>query len=183
MSTFAQEIVFETKQREKVALPVGTYGTGKIPGLKIVKALGAKATKNDGLYRHSFLVASTDDAIEGTSFLALNLREEWTLPAAVAIAFGVEEKAVASGELTEEDIMDFKDKLLASVEGDSEKYDKLVTQIRINVGTIFRLQDWGGQERNAGADLLSLEGVKFSGKTEPGFSGTTTEVSSVFSKK
>ena len=64
-----------------------------------------------------------------------------------------------------------------------KEYEKQVTTIRIAVGTIFRLQDWGGKPRNPKADLDTLVGTEFSGKVVEGIMPPTTEVKSVFTKK
>lgn len=174
---------------EKIALPVGPYGDKNKPGLSVLSYIGAKETKNKGEYRHSFLVGGID--VDGTCFWAINLRDRWRDDGPLALAFNMPE--MVKPEVLKEAEQDLKteaaqkaianhtpdDKLETATE---EIYKKILLQIRINVGSIFRLQDWRGVERDATVDLNTLVGTRFSGTVEKSNVGDTTEIKSIFSK-
>lgn len=179
---------------EKKALPAGTYGTGSEPGLKIVAALDSKETKEPGLWRYGWLVAATG-AAEGTCFFHINLRNEWLEDGALALAFSTPELATGDGEMNEarDTLMVLAASKAAANGSPADKleadtaaiYEKVLTQIRINVGTVFRLQDWAEKERDPHVDPQKLVGTEFSGTVEASSiaGSVTTEVKTVFSKK
>lgn len=95
----------ETNTRERIALAPGSYGTSKLPGLKILAYID-KASKLDksGAMRHSFLVSATQPSRDqlqkangesnplledysGTAFLSLTIHDLWRAPESVALAF------------------------------------------------------------------------------------------------
>jgi hypothetical protein len=176
---------------EKKALPEGTYGSGTEAGLQVVHYIGARPTKDKALNRHSFLVASTN-GIEGTAFLAIQLKDEWLDDGTISLAFNNPDSA------TEEERKAAEKRLyLAAVErakangADEENieeaaqdtYKKLLTQIKVSIGQMFRLQDWKGVERDPFAPIAELVGIEFAGTIKPGLTESTSEVDSIFSKK
>lgn len=188
-----QDIVLDPP-RERVALPVGSYGKSNQAALKVVHYNGSKATKDPDLLRHSFLVAGMD-GVAGTSFLAIQVKDTWLTPEAAALAFNQDPESVGANPTG---VAAFHQLLLeqaaarAVANNTPEEqlttatqtaYDNLLTQIRINVGTIFRLQDWAGVPRNPQVDWQSLVGTEFAGSIEAGISGNTTDVKSVYSRK
>lgn len=179
---------------ERKGLPAGTYGSNTLPGLKIVSYIGVKETKTAGLFRHSFLVASTDTA-EGTAFLPIQLRDEWLTEGSIDLAFdtkGEKKKVEESIRVTAQHLLADQavKKALANntpsdqLETASEEiFNDVLTQIRINIGTIWRLQDWAGVLRDPNTDKNSLVGVEFSGIVAPGIVAGSSDVKSIFSKK
>ena len=180
--------------RERSALPVGKYGNSTTPELHIVHYNGVKPTKTDDLNRHSFLVAGMN-GVAGTAFLAIQVKDAWLNPEAVSLAFGI---TAAELGTTEMKVATFRASFLeqaaaravanntppeALQQATQTAYDNLLTQIRINVGTILRLQDWAGQPRNPQTDWQSLVGTEFAGSVEAGLSGGTSDIKSVYSRK
>ena len=180
--------------RERSALPVGKYGNSGTPELKIVHYNGSKPTKTDDLNRHSFLVAGLN-GVAGTAFLPIQVKDAWLSPEAVSLAFAI---PAADLGTTETKVATFRASFLeqaaaravanntpeeAMEQATQTAYDNLLTQIRINVGTIFRLQDWAGQPRNPQTDWQSLVGTEFAGSVEAGLSGGTSDIKSVYSRK
>ena len=186
---------------ERTALPVGWYGAtpkarpGKTPPtthdglLRIVSFIGTKPTKTEGLNRNSFLVASTNGT-DGTAFLSFNTENWWTTDEAIALAFNLpfDDQATITklrNALTakaRERAEDANTPEESMEQATKEIYEGILKQIQINVGTIFRLQDWAGVPRNPRQELNELVGTEFAGSVEPGFSGDTADVKSVFSK-
>src|SRR3990167_2733863 len=147
--------------RERSALPVGKYGNSGTPELKIVHYNGSKPTKTDDLNRHSFLVAGLN-GVAGTAVLPIQVKDAWLSPEAGSLAVAIP---------------------AADLGATQTAYDNLLTQIRINVGSIFRLQDWAGQPLDPQTDWQSLVGTEFAGSIEAGLSGGTSDVKSVYSRK
>lgn len=179
--------------REKSALPAGKYTDLQLVSY-IQKTSGP--SKNDAeLYRHAFLVAS--DSADGTAFFDLRVKSFWLHPPVVALAFNAVEQAIADGEATQEEIDSCttllkqvsKAKVIAANtpeetvdEATETAYTNLLTQIRIAIGTIFRLQAWSGQARSLDVDIPALVGTKFSGEVKEGQNGTS-ELKSVYTAK
>lgn len=174
----------------KVPLAVGKY-----TDLEIVHDLGAKETKDKGLYRHSLLVAS--DSQDGTAFLSIQRKEQWSHPAVVAIAFTTDKQdvigeAIKSGEVTQQQADEANQWLASEImakleaantpaeardEAFAKALENLKTQIRIALGQLFRLQDWKngdetGAHRDPAGDISSLVGVKFAGTVKEGLNGS-----------
>lgn len=184
----------------KVPLPVGKY-----QDLEIVYDLGAKETKDKGLFRHSLLVASESE--EGTAFLSIQRKEQWSHPAVVALAFTTDKQdvigeAVKSGEVTQQQADEANQWLaseaMAKVEAANTPDDakdeafkkaleNLKTQIRIALGQLFRLQDWKngdetGAHRDPAGDISALVGTKFAGTVKEGLNGSV-EIGGIASYK
>jgi hypothetical protein len=189
---------------DRSALAVGNYGSNKLAGLEIVSFVGAKATKDPELMRLTYLVASTDGQ-PGTAFLTFNINYGWLKDEILALAFnleGVPDKETLEAALgikleTEADEKQAREGILAEAEQalrakasaramannapeTAEKlYENALTAIRISVGTVFRLQDWQGYDRDA---LMiqhapeKLMGCTFGGKVkESNFKSQPTE--------
>jgi len=187
------------KQRsgERVAIPVGNHGNKTTAALKIVKYLGERPTQADPeLVQYGFLVGLESGA-DGTAFFNLKLKEAWLTPEAVALAFNLVSPSVEAGLTTGAKIAEAQKQFLEVAENRAIKnntpetelekatetgYDNQMTQIRINVGTLFRLQEWAGVGRSTTFNPAAFEGVKFAASVEPGFKGDTTEIKTVFSK-
>ncbi|MBO0887484.1 hypothetical protein J2P12_00125 [Candidatus Bathyarchaeota archaeon] len=219
MSPFYQEV--DINQRERVALAPGSYGTSTQPGLKIMAYID-KASKKDksGAMRHSFLVAATrpsreqiqeqakngnggmfsggehpfEPDFEGTAFLSITIHEDWTHPAALAMAFTEATRnkegklgkdylaeAIASGEVDAKVAEEGKayyrkiatEKVIAANtppekidEAIEAQYRKELMQISIKMGEFFTLLDWAGIPRDPNHDPITLVGTEFSGKVE-----------------
>jgi hypothetical protein len=176
---------------DKTPLPAGQYGTNTEPGLEVLSFIGSKETKSAGLKRHSFLVGASNGT-EGTAFLALQWKDDWLRDAAMALAFSKpewapqEEQDACLKAWYEESVLASQAANVPPEEAEKwcEKHvDNIKTQIRINVGTLFRLQDWTGKERDPSVQLGALRGIQFSGVIEKGVSGDSMEVKSVISRK
>lgn len=142
---------------------------------------------------------------EGTAFFSLNLKQEWLNPVAIAFGFSGKEvdlvaAGVSRGDFSQEQADAYKadiqkqavDKVVAANtpaeamdEAVVKAYESILTQIRINVGTLFRLQDWKGVPRNPDMDLHELVGTEFSGTIRPSnLSGSVnTEVGFITAKE
>jgi hypothetical protein len=175
---------------DKAPLPEGAYTSNPKArnkagnSLFIIKKLAARAL-DSGATRHSFLVGS-DDA-HGTAFLKIDLQDYWLTPEACALAFGKKDKENPDPfQLEPEDAVELDADMIHAVqsritddahgkvqaantppEAAAEAVEKAIhntlLQIQINVGTIFRLQDWAGVERDPHGDLGALEQVQFEG--------------------
>lgn len=191
---------------DKSPLPEGAYTSNPKAknksgdGLHIIKLLAPK-TLGSGATRHSFLVGSHD--VNGTGFLKIDLHNYYLTPEACALAFGKKDKDgpvfqvepddelnAAVLEATQAAIQAEADAKVAAAntpdeavhDATEETIHKILLQIQINVGTIFRLQDWAGIERNPQSDLGSLEGTEFEGSVKASnLPGGAPEIS-VFSK-
>lgn len=249
----------ETQTFEKTALPVGTYGSGKAAGLKILQYIdNPKASrfsdKDPELFMHSFLVAAVSatkeqleaatkaksngsepnpllvdtDPPNGTAFYRLNWKEWWSDERVIALAcisdkgpdgkpktidgpkgpvvvFGSADAVAQLQQMpgpnganyTKEDItpvVDYltqkaKEKVVAAntpddqVESATElQYQNILTQIRIQVHELFKLQDWKGIPRDAKFDPQSLVNTEFGGSVKEGQREGQFEVT-VFAKK
>ena len=185
---------------ERVALPAGKYGTAKEAGLRIVKYLGSRASKNDPeLVDHSYLVAAEE--VEGTAFYHLRVKSWWLHDAVYAVVFTTDKQNMVTEVLksgTTEEEIDNAHKVLSTIasgkviaantppdmvdEATTKAIDNLKAQIRIAIGEVFRLQDWKGVPRNLEFDAASFDGISFSGVVEPGFSQGTSEVKSIYGR-
>jgi hypothetical protein len=149
---------------------------------------------------------------DGSAFFAVTIHEDWKHPAALALAFTEASRtkegkinhdylaeAIASGEvdpkIAEEGAAYYRkmalDKVLAAntpadqIDAAVEaQYRKELMAISIKIGEIFNLQDWAGEQRDPGGDIIRLVGTEFSGKVETSnlAGATTTEVTKVYSK-
>lgn len=157
------------------------------------------APKADG---NGAATAIPGDVPDGTAFLKLNSKEQWKDLRVVALAFGDPAVAalISTNGATQAEIDTVKayyqklaaDKVAAAntpaeeAEAATTKaYENLLTQVRIAVGEVFRLQDWKGVPRNANFDPQDLVGIEFSGSIEAHeYQGkTSSEVASISSKK
>lgn len=183
----------------RVALPPDKYGNSASPALRVVSYIGARGTKDPDLTRHSLLVAGTN-GVDGTAFLAIQLKKAWLTDEAISLAFNKGEPlptttaqnvATAKQFFVEDAVATLKrnntpaDQVTPALI--ESTYDKIMTRIRIDVGTIFRLQDWMGVERNPQVSLGTLVGADFSGEVEAGQPNKegdpTSQVKSVYSRK
>lgn len=192
---------------DKSPLPAGKYISKPKKGetvegssLTVLKLLEPRPL-NSGATRYSFLIGS--DEVHGTAFLKVDLQDYYLTPEACALAFG---KKDPEGPLFQpENVGDLDATILAAtqakIESDAsekvaaantpdeavhEAVEKairnILLQISINVGTIFRLQDWAGIDRNPQGDLGELEGTVFEGMVKASnLPGGAPEVS-VYSK-
>lgn len=190
MSSSKWKDVVVTGGGERITLPTGQYGSKDHAGLVILSYIGEKETKNKGEFRHSFLVGGIDQ--DGTCFWAINLRDRWRDDGPLALAFNMPE--IVSEEVLKEAEQDLKteaaQKAIANhtpedqlAEATEKIYKGIIMQIRINVGSIFRLQDWAGRDRDATIDLGTLVGIRFSGTVEKSSIGESTEIKNIISKK
>ena len=192
-------------------LAAGDYGTSSAPGLEIIGYYPPKEPNKDGSLRHSFLVKAIlpsrqqaeliakaksngggsnpyldEPDFDGTTFLSVNLRNEWLQPALVAVAMGREQVVLASKKVDQAQLDAAQKYLLetatetATTFGDptseavDEAVEKLKQKIQIEVGTLYRLQKWAGVPEDEQADLKTLEGTQFSGSiTEREYNGRT----------
>lgn len=196
--------------REKSALLAGKYTDLQLVSY-IAKTSGPSKSDAE-LYRHAFLVASDgtdgtaffDIRVKSLWFhppvvaLAFNAVE-----AAIADGTATQEeidscaklfrditraRVEASNTPTEklEDVAEYTDEdgvVHAATKGAyTTAYENLLTQIRIALGTIFRLQAWAGQKRSLDVDIPSLVGTKFAGEVKEGRDGTS-ELKSVYTAK
>ena len=201
MSLYDQVNVGGGFSGERVALPAGKYGTAKQPGLRIVKYLGSKPSRNDAeLVDHGYLVAAEE--VEGTAFMHIRVKAWWLHDAVAALAFTSDKQnmvleAVKAGRCTQEEV-DTAHKVIGSIargkvvaantppdqvdEANATAEKNLLAQIRIAIGEVFRLQDWKGVPRSLEFDPASFDGVAFSGVVEPGYTAGTSEVKSIYGK-
>lgn len=177
---------------DRSPLPAGKYISNPKPkdkaevqgeSLSLLKLLAPKTLK-DGATRHSFLVGS--DWVQGTGFLKIDLQDYYLTPEACALAFGKKPKNGSQFHVDPADMADLSSahleaiqnritddatsKVIAANTPPEVQADAIETaihntllQIQINVGTIFRLQDWAGIERNPQGDLGLLEQTVFEG--------------------
>ena len=180
---------------ERIALPAGKYGDSVNSELKIVNYNGVLPSRADAdLQRHGFLVAHTN-GVEGTAFLTLQLKRAWLTPEAISLVFN---KGVPVGRATQAGIDTFRESLQEysvgratanntpddQLEEQAGKiYGNTIKQIQIAVGSLFRLQDWRGEERNPDIEPAALLGTEFSGTVGPGYKEGTSEVSNVYTRK
>ena len=202
MSIYDSIDVGTSKKRAKgdyVAIPEGNHGDGNAPALKVVQQFNPK-TDTTGTDLHGYLVAFDNKDKDGTAFLTIKTRPEWLAPEAVALAFGADTatKMLTAGTITGETLAETQKYFIEAAENRAIKnntpddqlekatqdnYDNTMIQIRINVGQIFRLQDWAGTQRSTDFDPAKLVGTRFSASVEPGFKAGSSEVKTVFSKK
>lgn len=138
------------------SLPENTYGSKTQPGLTILRYLGPKDTKTEGTTRHTFLVGSLNGT-KGTAFLQINLRESWLTPGAVALAMN-DHSNVSKADLDSAEKQLYSEAAAAVIKANTpadkqetattEQYNKNLTTARIAIGTLFRLQDWDGANKN-----------------------------------
>lgn len=176
-----RQVATETSGREQKP----DLTAGKYKDLKVVKNWGP--TQKDA-NRVSLSVVS--EGHEGFANLYLQLNDEWKHDAIIALAMGEEaiKAAQATGDITAREIAQAREYIhnLASekvanantpdteVEAATDKQtSNILTQIKINIGTLWRLQEWGGFPANEHANLDDLVGVKFAGRIEE-FGGKLT---------
>lgn len=188
-----------------VPLPEGAYthnpkARKKVgSSLYIIKLLAPKEIKG-GATRHTFLVGSDDE--NGTAFLKIDLKDLWLRPEAIAMAFRKKDEtaidpAVLANldadmlQATEAQIRkEATDAVIAAntpPEAEADAVEKAIhstlASIQINVGTIFRLCDWAGKDRNPHIDLSELENTGFEGAVKYNtFGGNISPEVSVNSK-
>lgn len=189
-------------------LPAGKYSHRNGKTLYIAKLLEPRLVGNDmKTTRHSFVVSSDDE--QGSAFLKIDLQDYWLRPETIAIAFSKRGKdgqreAIhpdVQAHLDGDMLMAVKKQLQSDAEAKVEAantpeeahYDateetigKILTQIQINVGTIFRLCDWAGIERDPTVDLGLFETyeTQFEGEVKHNtLSGKVNAEVSVSSKK
>ena len=179
-------------KRNFTALATGTYGTSQEPGLRITKFTGVKKDKN-GSDRYSWRVVAINGAA-GSAFAVVTLKPWHTTPEAMKLAgFKLPDEAVNQKTLSvlREKLAEEALEKVEAANTPDDKVDEAVkkavenelTTVRINVGTILRLQDWSRLERTvAGWQPEAFVGTEFSGTIEPGIKPTAADVKSVFSK-
>jgi hypothetical protein len=178
---------------DKAPLPEGAYTSNPKTkdkagsSLHIIKKLEPK-TLQSGSTRHSFLVGSEDT--HGTAFLKVDLQDYFLTPEACALAFSKKSKDNSSPfQLDPEDQTELDAEAVAACqqrisedaankvaaantpeEAVADATEKAIrntlTQIQINVGTIFRLQDWAGLKRDPQGDLGALDQTVFEGSVK-----------------
>lgn len=162
---------------DNTPLALGTYGTNREAGLEIVHFLGSRTTKDPELMQYTYLVVATDEARLGSSFLKFSIKRGWLEEGALALAFpelqlsiysktaleklldvaietNADEEAAREHLLAEaETVLRAKAKAKAEANNAPETaddiYKKAIQQININVGHVWRLQDWHGYDRDA----------------------------------
>jgi hypothetical protein len=180
---------------ERINLPEGKYisnskpkDKGEVKGssLTIIKKLEPKTLKS-GATRHNFLVTSDD--VKGTAFLKIDIEDYFLTPEACALAFGKKSKDGSVFQLDPEDAAELDAEAVAAcqqrisedaankvaaantpeeavVDATEKAIRNTLTQIQINVGTIFRLQDWAGLPRDPQGDLGALDQTVFEGSVK-----------------
>lgn len=195
---------------DKAPLPEGVYTHNPKSknragsSLHIIKKLEPKTLKDGATTRHTFLVGS-DDA-HGTAFLKVDVQDYFLTPEACALAFSKKDKDNPDPfQLQADDAAELDNDLLVATQGrisddasakviaantpeeaQADAVEKAIRntllQIQINVGTIFRLQDWAGLARDPQGDLGALEQTQFEGSIKASnLPGGAPEVS-VYSK-
>ena len=155
-----------------------------------------ESQRTNGKADHPFGV----DIPTGDALLKIDLRPEWLEDEAIALALGEQwvAKLVASGvpqDNVDRAIAFFRqqatDKLIANntpsdqlEDKVNETYGNILKQIQINVGTIYRLQDWAGKVWDAKMDMHLLAGTRFAGRiAKSSLAGSDgSEVASVYEK-
>jgi hypothetical protein len=159
MSFITELSTGKTSTGERTTLPAGKYTDLEL--VSYIQKTSGPSKADAELYRHAFLVAS--EGTDGTAFYDLRLKHFWLHPAVVALAFNAVEKAIADGvepAEIESTMALLKETVAKKVtaantpeeaveEALAKGYENLLIQIRIAVGTIFRLQEWGGQRTHA----------------------------------
>lgn len=185
---YTSNLKFKSKDMERVG-----------GSLHIIKKLEPRPDKG-GNMRHSFLVGSEDQP--GTAFLTIALQDYFLTPEACALAFSKKSKDNTSPfQLDPEDTAELNAEAVAACqqrisedaeakvsaantppEAHTDAVEKAIrntlTQIQINVGTIFRLQDWAGLPRDPQGDLGALDQTIFEGSVKASnIAGGAPEVS------
>jgi hypothetical protein len=204
-SVFNEIATFQnTGSGDRTPLPIGKFGTAKVPGLKVVKVLASKAHPFlPDTESHSYLVAAVDGKqFPGTAFLTIDVRPYTLTNPAVAIAYPeFKEKLIAAGLTTEAEIESFNESLRTLAEqevvakhqkvGSEEpaspeeldgKLKNLTIEIQKALGNIFALQVWAGQTPGIDVDFEGFGGTEFSGTTKPNYKQTGTDVVRVYKK-
>ena len=152
-------------------LAEGVYGSKREPALQLTRYLGARETKNPGEYQHTFVVNALNGTA-GSAFLRFGLPKYATLPGAVALAFNKLDMASEAEQAKAKELLmgEAARKVVAANTPDEQQesaiekmYANILTQIRISVGIIYRLQDWDQAERDANGSLEDLEACQFAG--------------------
>lgn len=164
-------------KKEQVVLPVGRYGDKKQPGMEVIRILDPRPTKDPELFQRSLVckaIPGSPGYKEGTAFLTISLKDWYLNPDVLAFVFEDQRSNGAKPEVGEQLV--YKHALDAMVaantpaenaeEETKTRANNIKTQISINVGTIFRLQEWDEVRRNAAASLADLEGLEFTGDVE-----------------
>lgn len=195
---------------ERVALPAGRYGSQRRlkdgtflePNEAIRESLlqiapnayWTKVEKDEKTVRHSWLITSTN-GIPGTAFLNIRIHPVWQTPEAFSVVFNQGEAIEGT---TPEKIRFWmaalKDRITTAVqeantpdelidEAISERFDKALTAIHINLGQLFDLQRSLGLELDYNGNGTDLVGAKFAGTVRPGLSVDTADVKSLYIPK
>jgi hypothetical protein len=137
--------------------------------------LAAKAATN-GLSEAAKAYLAEPEVPDGTQFLNITTRPEWLSPEAVGLAFKKETWAEFGAKPDPEKMSNLKAKLTeeAAVLLSSEQiqqetplveaYEKIVTQIRINLSTLLHLEKAAGMAFSFQPDYQKFAGVRFSGR-------------------
>jgi hypothetical protein len=175
------------KDKAEVAgagLTVAKYLGGKALDVTVTDSEGSRKKVPGPVTRHTFLIAS--DHVKGTAFLKIDVQDYFLTDAACALAFGKKPKDGGPFWVDPADAAELDPTVLtatqAMIESEAaekvanantpdeavadsvnETIHKILQQIQINVGTIFRLQDWAGLARDPQGDLGQLEGTEFEG--------------------
>lgn len=195
---------------DKAPLPEGLYTSNPKAknkagsSLHIIKKLEAKTLRDGSTTRHSFLIGSDDT--HGTAFLKVDVQDYFLTPEACALAFSKKDKdnsdpfqldPIDAAELdanllvaTQNRITDDANaKVIAANTPEEVRNDAVekairntLLQIQINVGTIFRLQDWAGVPRDPQGDLGALDKTEFEGAVKASSMATGAPEVSVYSK-
>lgn len=151
---------------------------GKFNDLKVIKYWGVTQKDHN---RHSLSVVS--QSRDGFASMYIQLEPDWLQDGVIVLAMGEDavKQAVDAGEVTTHDITrahNVINKLVAQKleaantpeEARDEAFDtakrNILTQIKINVGQVWRLQEWAGLPLNEHADLSQLVGTVFAGRVE-----------------
>lgn len=205
MSNWYSKVDVSSGGGERTELPEGAYTANPKArnrvgdSLFLIKRLDPKPVGDGHVTRHTFLVGS--DGVRGTAFLKIDLREWWLKPEAIAMALKKRDAEIAPEVVQHLDTdmlaaidaqirHEAEDKVTAANTPDEAFADAVETaivntllQIQINVGTIFRLCDWAGVERDPNVDLGSLEGTTFQGAVKHrAFTGGSSKEAWVYSK-
>ena len=150
---------------------------GSYNDLKILKYNGSRDTKTEGNKQHRFGVVSKTR--EGFCNLYMLINDFWLDDAVMALALGTTSDAINEGAITAADVERAQAKIKSIVdekiaeantpdelvaEKTEEFTRKLLNTIKINVGTLLRLQKYAGDTPSLVFDVEKLVGITFRGK-------------------
>jgi hypothetical protein len=161
----------------------------------LVKAISISKEQAEAAVKASANGSNLSDAVkaymlepevpDGTQFLNVTFRPEWLTAEAVALAFnketwvefGAKPNLDATSNL-KASITELAATFLSSEQIQQEQplidaYDKIVTQIRINLSTLLHLERAAGMPFTFDPDFEKFKGTKFSGRVteKPGTGG------------